>query len=248
MKYNPDWDVRFYYPKYPQVEKSWVSFEQKYDFEGKDFLLEVMKLPIKKIEVDFSLLGIKNSLSEVYKSDFLRLHLLSTVGGLWSDMDILYFNPITNASFNIPKNSNIDTTVCICDYGHSIGFMLSSANNIYYRYLWEMSLKYWDDSNYQSIGATLLNRNFPNVETATNKFPNLKTINISMDTVYAYNASNIKSIFKSKQLDLFTSNSVGLHWYAGHPLAGKFLCDTDGGLKCKDDCVMSIILNKIKEQ
>jgi SAM-dependent methyltransferase len=242
---NRDWQVRFYYPRFPQPLKSWVSFEQKYLFEGEDYFEQLKKLPIKMIPFDFTTIGVDNSLSEVYKSDYLRWYLLSTVGGLWSDMDILYFKPMNSLPFNTPDNVHIDTGVCICRYGHSIGFMLASKENLYYSYVWKRTKQAWNASNYQSIGSILSNRLFPTVAAIQRVLPQLNPVNIPMDVVYAYDAARIHDIYKSTNLGRFTNHSIGLHWYAGHPLAGQYLQETKGGVNAIPDCVLGKTLTAL---
>ena len=142
-KFNPDWEIRFYYPKYPYTINTWKSKEQRYKFIGKDYYAELRKLPIKIIEFDMKNIGISNDISEVFKSDYLRWFLLATVGGLWSDMDIIYFKPMNTLINNKEEKKEIDTLISICKegyrnkfkYHHSIGFMLASADNVYYQIL-----------------------------------------------------------------------------------------------------------------
>lgn len=226
---NPDWTIKFYYPQYPYEKNSWQSFEQKYVFNGDDYFDEIKNLHTQMMPIDFQQIGINNGVSEVYKSDFLRWFLLFTEGGLWSDMDILYFRPMNSLVFNNMENENIDTGACISKYGHSVGFMFGSQNNEYYATLWDDSRKTWDNTNYQSIGSILVNRHFPTIESIEKKCPKLHPINIPMDVVYAYNALDIKKIYNCEDMSQFTKQSIGLHWYAGHPLAGEFLEKTNGG-------------------
>ena len=75
--------------------------------------------PILKEAIDN--LGFDESLPSVFKSDFLRWHVLSTIGGGWSDMDILYIKPITT----LELTDNIDTVICHGEFNHIIGFLLS---------------------------------------------------------------------------------------------------------------------------
>jgi len=242
---NRDWQVRFYYPQYPTTEKSWVSFEQKYTFDGDDYFDHVKRLPVQMIPFDFSTIGVDNTLSEVYKSDFLRWYLLSTVGGLWADMDILFFKPMNFLSFNTPENAHIDTGVCICRYGHSIGFMLASRDNLYYRYVWKRTKQAWNSTNYQSIGSILSNHLFPTVQAIQRVLPQLNAVNIPMDVVYAYDAARISDIYKSTNMERYTNDSIGLHWYAGHPLAGQYLQQTRGGVQAEADCVIGKTLTAL---
>jgi len=169
------------------------------------------RLPIKRIEIDFASLITHDDMSEVHKSDFLRWHILSTEGGLWSDMDILYFRGIN-------LDLSYDTYFCSNrEYGHSVGFLLSSPGNGSLHCIKQEALAHFDPRNYQSMGSIILNRLYP-VGVHGDFY------NLSMDTIYAYNALMISEIFAEDPGPLkFTDKSIGLHWYAGHQLAGKYI-------------------------
>lgn len=225
LKHNPDWKIKYYYPKIRQKKQMWNSFELKYDVSHlEDYTSQLKKLPIETIELDFSLLLMPNDISEVFKSDLLRWHLLSTVGGLWSDMDILYFRSMTYLLNNIKENQEIDTTVTInSKYGHSIGFLMSSPNNSYYQYILTKTRKYFNPLQYQSLGTGILQPEFINLSAINKKIPDINVINIDNNAVYSYDATMISLIYNSNSLENFKSNSIGMHWYAGHPLAGNFI-------------------------
>jgi len=229
-KYNPDWEIRFYYPKHRNNEITWTTFEQKNTKEIKDDCYpKLKKLPIKFIEFDFKILNLDNNMSEVHKASFLRQYLLSTEGGLWSDMDILYFKSMNNLSLNKENNKNIDTIVCgekrrkKEQIRYSVAFVLSSKNNEFFNFTYNKAIEKYDPKEYQCIGATLLNTNFPRIERIKCKFPNLNIANLSMNTVYAYNVLNIEKIYNSSNLNKFTNESIGIHWYAGYSLASKYI-------------------------
>ena len=250
-KMNPDWEIKFYYPKFPHIHKSWNSFEQKYEVDAHDYfpvLLRGNKRNVSYIALDFEELGVPNNISEVYKSDYLRWYLLSTEGGLWSDMDIVYFKSMNSLSFNTPENAHLDTGVCICEYGHSIGFMLASNNNLYYKYLWDRAKYVWNDTNYQCIGSMLSGRFFPTMEAIQKTLPTINAINIPMDAVYAYDALHIPHIYKDGDMSRFTNDSIGLHWYAGHNFAGDFLKVTNGGFNNPKTCVLGKVLAAVTSE
>ena len=113
MKNNPDWEIRFYYPLQPNSNVTWGTGENKVFREHKDYLPELMNLPITKIPVDFTKYGFDNNMPEVHKSDFIRLEQLSTVGGIWSDMDILYFNSMESLYLNNSEYKDIKTSFSI---------------------------------------------------------------------------------------------------------------------------------------
>lgn len=132
MRQNPDWRVILWLPAEESIKRTWGSRELNYDVLCDDYLPKLMELPIEKIRVDFRDYGYANTISEVHKSDFLRMHLLGTMGGLWSDMDVLYFKPMTALGVNKPENANKETYVCISHYGHSAGFLMALPGSRYY--------------------------------------------------------------------------------------------------------------------
>lgn len=214
-RFNPDWEVWFYTPKHDKNEtKPWPSHEQKYETSGEDYSGRVEELgvhlagigPIEEQTAGWS---------QVHKSDLWRWWILSTIGGLWSDMDILYIRPIK-------RGLDLSGNTYVCSnprYGHSIGFLLSSGINKFYSHLYKAALLRYTPSNYQSIGSILINaeaKHLPQID------PSFR--NIPMEVVYAYDALTFPEIYKNPAPALkFTWASIGLHWYAGHPMAALWI-------------------------
>ena len=229
-KVNPEWQIKFYFPKYRTATKSWTSQEHKTNGANYcDYYGDLQKLPIEFIEFDFSDIGIRNDLSEVHKSDLLRWHLLSAQGGLWSDTDIVYFRGMDRLLFESTYIDDIDTLINLWPEGrgkitanlHSIGFILGSSNNTYYNYIAKKSKEKHNFNSYQAVGAELLGDLFPTLESIVNKFKELRMGNIPMDVVYPYNSFNIHKIYNRNEPLRFTARTLGLHWYGGHRLAAK---------------------------
>lgn len=221
IKQNPEWEVKLYQPVQICKNVTWNSPEQKCDFVGKCYYSELEDLPIRKYFVDFDQFKLGNNTPEVYKSDLFRWYLLSTEGGFWSDMDILYFKPMKS----LVVKSEVDTIVCVKEgFGHSIGFLLASKDNVYFKHVLEKALQCNNLNNYQSLGVSLINGNFPKVELIQNKFPKLNITNLEMDVCYQYYESvkRIQDLYIEGKLN-FTKQSLGVHWYAGHPMAGAFV-------------------------
>lgn len=239
--HNPDWKVVLYTPQIPSVIRTWDSRELNYPLQCEDCTSALMALPIEKQEVDFSRFGFSNNISEVHKSDFLRLFLLSEVGGLWSDMDVLYFKPMTALAVNTPHNSDKDTFVCISHYGHSAGFLMSAKGSKFYALVTDMAKRHYDPKQYQCMGATMFNEHLHKFEQIKQISP---SVNIDMDAVYAHDAMHIKDILDGTPAR-FTPKSIGIHWYAGHPLWGEFMRDTDGGKINLQDNIIGNILKTI---
>lgn len=240
MKHNPDWKIMLWYPRYPNTRFTWHSGEQNDNLKCKDFLPEAMDLPIDTTSVDFTQFGFTNEISEVHKSDFIRLWLLSTIGGVWSDMDIFYFKPMNSLYFNTEENNTIETVYCNRIYGHSVGFLMGSQSNKFFGQLMQLSKVEFNPHMYQSIGSLTYNKYFPNPASINQLTP---AINMSMDVVYSHNAGDIPNIINGTEVK-FTNESIGLHWYAGSPLWKEFINKTNGGL---ENLPNSIIGNLLRE-
>ncbi|MGE5581481.1 MAG: hypothetical protein ACM3X9_02995 [Bacillota bacterium] len=226
-KYNPDWHIRLYYPKIRyRGEKTWSSQEQTGKFSGPNYLERLFAMSIEKVEVDFSHHGMDNYMPETFKADFLRWYLLANVGGLWSDIDIIYFRPLDDFYLNNQTDRDLDTLICFHsdDTGvyHSIGFLLSSPNNPYYRFINSQSYGMLDKGNYQSIGSGILNHYFPEITLIQQRFPGLNLGNIGAEVVYPLNYTMVPYIFHTPYTFYLTEKSIGLHWFAGHPEAVIF--------------------------
>lgn len=242
MKHNPTWQCKFYFPAVPQPDISWGSYEQRYSFKGDDYFNNVMELGIEVKKIDFTEFGLTNEMSEVHKSDFLRWHLLANEGGLWSDMDVLYVKSIDNMELNKKENAELDTIICISNYGHSIGFLLAAPNNVYFKSLWDESPKVWHKDNYQAVGVLMINQMYPDLETIRIKLPGINVASVPMTTVYPWDANAVKGIFRMSDSQKIDRDTVGIHWYAGHPLVGEFLSRTAGGVNNLPPCLISKLL------
>ena len=65
-------------------------------------------------------------------------------------------------------------------------------------------------------------------------------MNIGMDAVYYYSGQQIGNIYSHGELT-FPKQSIGIHWYAGHPFSGKFLSETRGGTENYPDNILGNI-------
>ena len=51
-------------------------------------------------------------------------------------------------------------------------------------------------------------------------YPNLQIHNFAMHVVYPWNSMEMKAVFQERHTKL-PEGSIGIHWYAGHPLAQR---------------------------
>jgi hypothetical protein len=239
--YNPEWEIILYKSTCDHQYIPWHTHEQEYADNYTDFYGSVSGLNITVKEIDFKSIGFTNHASEVHKSDYLRWKLLYEVGGLWSDIDILYIKPMDDICFNKLELSDVNAVFCISGYGHSIGFLLGGIDNDYFKTIHKASLKGYINDSYQCMGSLLCNRTFPNTEFA--RKGNIVPYNLPMDVVYPYDANHVRELLSIEVPSKITENTIGIHWYGGNPLIGKFLNTTNGGFNAKGNSIIEKIIN-----
>ncbi len=242
MRLNPDWQIILWYPMVPYRGKSWgiepghIELDQEL---CKDYLPELMALPITKVPVDFYNLRFKYVTAEVHKADYIRINTLYLYGGLWSDMDILYFRPMTDIAVNTYENRNKDVFVCISDYGHSTGFNMATEKSHFFEILVNSLSKNFKKNNYQCWGPDIFNRYFKKLRFIPN------AVNLDMDVVYAHDCHHAGELIKNVPAR-FTENSIGCHWYAGNSIWGDFLNKTHGGIDNLPDNIIGNLIRNAK--
>jgi len=114
LKYNPDWEINLYVPVSVSNKISWrENNDNTHKSDNVDYtqgMCYFSKLPkeINIIPSDFeSTIG--NTASEAHKSDLLGWNILSNTGGLWCDMDVLFFRGINTINFDYP---DADMVLC----------------------------------------------------------------------------------------------------------------------------------------
>lgn len=225
-QYNPDWKVVLFTPTQLTTTQSWTSFENKQTFNTEDYSDRLNDLGVHVCKFDMEAIGFPNTLSEVLKSDIIRLHLLATVGGLWSDSDIIYFRPLSHA---LPQTDH-NAFFCFRRGGptqentpkngpryHSIGFMAGAPGNQYFNQLFAGVSRALNTDQYQSAGSTYYKTllNDDNIDSLSDIF------NIPIDTVYPSRAVPGLWVGPTKQyVNHLHAGVIGFHWYAGHPVSG----------------------------
>lgn len=210
-KLNPDWAIKVYSPKNKNIiSPSWERHEEgRQEYTGETYFKYLQELNNVKIyEIDFSETIVEKH-HDVFKSDFLRWHLLRDIGGLWSDFDIIYFKPIEKLKENIPSYSKEQLFLCRYnktfrrDPADAIGFLMAKPGNKVMGTVCSLLQKTFSEKNYQSIGNSLLKKAYTNQD---------KFILMEQDCVYpiSYNNLNYES-FKKESF----SSSIGFHWYGG---------------------------------
>lgn len=241
MKLNPDWQVFLWYPINSFKGQSW-SIEHNYlplnPALCKDYLPDLMDLKVTKMPVDFiNELKFDRNIAEVHKADFIRINVLHLYGGVWTDLDILYFKPITELKVNTPKNKDKKVFVCISpSYGHSTGFNMAVEGSEFFGKLKSQLNGTYNPNVYQCWGPNLFNDYSRDIKDIPGG------AEIGMEAVYAHDCYSVLELLKDVK-PRFTKNSIGCHWYAGHSMWGSYFNKTRGG---ETNLLDNIISNLIK--
>lgn len=207
-------------PAYTSKHAPWKSGEHPTNYKGYDYLQDLEDV----VQVfDFESIGVPENLPEVHKSDLLRWYLLGTEGGIWSDMDILYVNPITK---NMEQNWN---GAGLCKYAanmntnkefQAIGFLTSEGpwGKVFFSQLFNLGLsKIYNGTTYQAFGAELLDEFL-----LTWKGLARTPFYHNPELVYFYHTCyDMKRYFEPTPLPFQKLCCLGYHWYAGNPAVSK---------------------------
>lgn len=214
-KLNPDWSIIFHRPAKPYTgTRDWVTGENKYIYDGPDHFNPSL------VQITGSI-KFPTSLSPIHRSDLLRWKLLADEGGVWADMDIIWTKPMAAMECNHPDNKAKEY---FCYFGkfnqHRIGLLMSAGKSDLFKAVYQdaCTVSAFKEIDYQAIGSALLNwRQLPPSH-----------FNISRETVYPLMPEQIFD-YSGYLLDL-PAKTIGVHWFAGHPLAAKYI--QGKGTKC----------------
>jgi len=232
--YNSEWEIKIYTPLSPPPPPNYTDGEQSEPYTGPDYWDKASNLPYVDVyKMDITELGYPN-LPSVQQSDIFRWWVLASIGGIWSDFDILYTDSVPKTL--LPKNYNSSSCYVHSreEGGHfKIGFLASYPGNDFFlsalgtcKYKYNMLLARKESNSrlqdYQIFGKEIYDTLVGNLNNLKTNFP--KTHNIECDLVYPVLSDNksLKILFtENVKLDL--SESIGVHWYNGSNIARAYI-------------------------
>lgn len=225
--HNPDWKIKIYTPIKTFYKNTWKCKAQKEKYTGDDHSDKINKLNVEKIEIDFDKIGFKNDASEVFKSDYFRYYILYNEGGVWSDFDVIYIKPMNQIILTNPiiygDSNNINTCFSYFNNHYSIGFLISSQYNLFYKELMDNCLKYYDLTYYESLGIRMIQSIFGVPTTIKNRIPSSNVLLLPESFYLPYNYDTISEIFYKNNPSKIKPDTVGIHWFNGATPARNFV-------------------------
>lgn len=219
---NPDWTLVLHEPEtFTDLERTWETPEHRGTGRSvrnyRPFLSAIHNLSV----VRHSDRRFPEGLSHVHRSDLLRWELLATEGGVWSDMDIAWGKPLEQ----VPDVATSRAFVCFWPqagaWSHSIGFLGSEPGAHPYAEAWALAREHVTalaGRHYQTLGSQLMMRVCP----IDRPLPE-GTTNLSRHVVYPYTWVSIREWIASAKQVSFRPETVGVHWYAGDPVATHYV-------------------------
>lgn len=212
---NPDWEMRLYRPTQKQ------AFGRVYSaaYDGPCYLDQAQRI----CEIRWIDFGIFGRLWDVHKSDLLRWHLLHSVGGIWSDMDIFYINTCSSLmTDNLTSGRDVELLLCYNkQYScHSIGFIGSTQGQAEMGAISSSCGTYFEPHLFQSIGSEMLSGTGLSDVYIESNMPRIS--NIKFFSIYQLGVNALSMLHDAGSLRFDLSSILGFHWYAGSPLSIPF--------------------------
>ena len=230
-RHHPDWEMVLVTCNEKSLDPAWsdTGIRQKYYYDGYDYMAHAEEYVDRVWTFDFEpLLKGKKGIHDVHRADMIRYYLMYNHGGVWSDMDVIYIGSLEK--INLPENTDI-TTVLFPLYGHhTIGHLISSKGNPFYKTIHEKSHECLSPEHYQAAGSNIFNHHYLPLEIINEKHPDLVHVNLPYNTFYPFSPLWVQNIYShpastdlSAIPDGVTDNTVAIHWYGGHPATEHML-------------------------
>lgn len=156
--FNPDWEIFVYLSECNINKKVWENnnIQDFFYFNGSDYMTAAQDLGIEFREWDYlnnDLIKEKKikNISASHLSNFFKWHMMATEGGIYCDMDVLFFRPI-NDFYNKLIKDKYTTAICQTEY-LSIGLLASAGNDDFYKAFFVNSVNNYAPEAYQSAGV-----------------------------------------------------------------------------------------------
>lgn len=233
-KMNPDWQMDLYYDDAPiSTAPAFIEAGRKQDycnFNGIDYSSRIKDLNINLIKWNTEEVDINKfkDITPSGKSNVFKWHQLYKYGGVYADMDILFFKSIDEL-YNQWNNDNIGVVICQTKY-LSIGLMASTPNNDFFKDIFYNTFKFEYHTQYQTYGVVNVYDLYSGISksevlsVAKEKYPHLKMYNLPMEVVYHFNHRDVGKCFDNNntiEISEFPENAIGYHWYAGGSVCQK---------------------------
>lgn len=217
--HNPDWEIKLFSTQTTNKYTWPTSESQDYgSYIGEDYLDKLDELGIEQVEWESPI----SDVSPAHACDLLQWDVLSTVGGFYSDMDILYVKPV-----EYERYCNVDVLYCNSRGFATIGFFGSTPNNRLFHSILCEAMSSYTGKSYQDTGAESVYRlagldenwgkqprpgDFAISKFAV-KYPHLQFAGLHDSVIYPFAWDELTKMWATKEKLL--EETIGVHWFGG---------------------------------
>ncbi|MFA5153695.1 MAG: glycosyltransferase [Clostridia bacterium] len=226
-RWNPDWTMRLYLPSIDCARKAWTSREvDDVGYDGEDYLPKVDALGVERA----TWTPPKDCLSPAHASDLFQWELLSTTGGWYSDMDILYVASMDGVHDLL--HDKADAVFCMEWGAVAIGLLASVPGCPVFRRIREQALESHVDNVYQCAGSESIyrltgvwpkthgsNASEAVLDALSEMCPGTSIANLPSEAAYPRGWWDCSRLFD--HVDVIPSECLGIHWFGGNPESQK---------------------------
>lgn len=230
-KFHPDWRIVMYsLPSESVGGKTWASSETQdsQTYQGQDYSHLLKGLAVERVTWQPND-SIPKGLAPSHACDLCQWEILSTVGGWYCDMDILWVKPLP-----YEETKDWDALFCLTDAWMAIGLMAGVPEGQVYKDILAAALNNYNPKKYQSTGAEAIYRmaeQWPHwggiervgvkaLNVLKRRYPQLSIHDVPQVTVYPWNYLQTAKIF-TEVADV-PGGCCGIHWFGGNDLAQKY--------------------------
>lgn len=226
-KQNPDWRMRLV-RRASDIGSTWETGESfdKFDYKGPDYTDRIAALDVQMVPWDEPYIDRTfGPISDIHASDILTWKILSTVGGIVSDMDILYTKPVPESLLEVnaaivqfkTRAMNGETR-----YGYRpVSLLAACEGNRFFEECLAASERTFSPGVYESCGTPVLklvSDNWPYEDPAHWPdgivYPFQRRAEVSFGGIL--NATHVADAREWMDRD-----AIGIHWYAGSDIASR---------------------------
>jgi hypothetical protein len=210
-RWNPEWEMQLYTPTLPCAGKTWNTIEcDDMEYAGPDYNALVESLEIARHQWKSPV----PHMAAAPASDLFSYDYLSTIGGWYSDMDILWCRPMIDVA------AKTDVVLCKTANVFAVGLMASSGGSPFWGDVFRLAGHSYRTNEYQSCGVLVLDNHIGKVDSLDKRYPAQHVVVLPDATVYPWDYRQTHRIFS--ETNTVPENSTGIHWFGGHPNAQRW--------------------------
>jgi len=224
--WNPNFPITLWSTAINCQSKTWASKERDDgQYAGPDYMPQVEALNIQRK----TWVQPRGGLTHTHASDLFRWELLSTDGGFYCDMDVLWVRSMEPL---YAKHQQADAIFCMECGGTlcAIGFFGASSGCPIFGDIRTAALRNYTPGLYESAGAVSVSRaagldhdvhaGQKIVPAFCKRYPELRIVQVPDETLYHFDCNTYPAIYDTTAE--VPEGVVGIHWFGGAQASQKW--------------------------